>query len=224
MAKVKPITLRQYMDDTDLSKAPSLFVINRTSTVEESLGNISFSCLNDMGQQSSVTIHATGIPLDLTSQVPAENLVRSSHFRRILEKGQARIVTTESALTYIKESPVYQEEYDRVYNIQRAEDADFNGRGSRSESDEEIDLDGGLGSRRKKPIMEGEDYSSNMFVNAFIHHCNDDSYTDKMLSSEFLSKGMALPRRELEILMKNVNRQEIRDLVVQVIEDLPEGE
>jgi len=222
MAKVKTITLNQFMNQYDLNKAPSLYVINRTGATG-GLGNINFTCLNDMGQQSSVTIHATGIPLDLTSQVPAENLVKSSHFRRVLEKGQARIVTTESAQEYIRESTMYQDEYDRVHKIQRSEDADFKTiRGEGSE--EEIDLDRGMGQHRNKHVVEGQDYSTNMFVNAFILHCNDDSYTDKMLNAEFLSKGIGLPRSELEILLQYVNRQEIRDLVVMAIEDLPDGE
>ena len=226
MAKVRPITLRQYMDDVDLSKAPSLYVINRTGA-KGSLGNINFICMNDMGQQASVTIHATGIPLDLTSQVPAENLIKSPHFRRVLEKGQAKIVTTDSALDYIANSPLYQEEYDRVHKIQRTEDADFNMLKGADSSDgqDEIDLDRGIGAAKNKArAIEGESYSENMFVNAFITHCNEESYTDKQLSSEFLSKGLMLPRSELEILQRYVGRQEIRDLIVQAIEDLPEGE
>ena len=227
MAKVKPITLNAYMEQTDMNKAPSLFVINRTAQSNEALGNISFNCLNDLNQHTSVTIPATGIPIDLTSQVPAENLVRSAHFKRILEKGQAKIVSTASALEYIEESPRYQEEYDRVYNLKSAEDADFDRlqAGRKKDNDDEIDLDRGISKQRShKRSIEGDDVSKNMFVNAFIAHCNDDGYTDKQLESEFMAKGLSLPRSELEILQQYVSRQAIRDLVVEAIEDLPDGE
>lgn len=226
MAKVLPITLNNYLENTDLTKAPSLFVINRTAQSDTALGNISFNCLNDLGQHTSVTIPATAIPIDLTTQVPAENLVRSSYFRRILEKGQAKIISTASAEEYIASSPRYQDEYDRINNIVRAENADFAKMGKRpKDNDSEIDLDRGISSQRDaKRAIEGEDISSNMFVNAFVAHCGNDDYTDRQLETEFMAKGLALPRKELNILMQYVSRQAIRDLIVQAIEDLPEGE
>lgn len=228
MAKVAPITLNAYLDQTDMTKAPSLYVINRTSYSNDALGNISFNCLNDLAQHTSVTIPATAIPIDLTTQVPAENLVKSSHFRRLLEKGQAKIISTASALAYIEESPRYQEEYDRINNIVRAENADFaniNSGTRKRDNAQEIDLDRGISRQRDSSRMiEGESVSKNMFVNAFITHCNDEAYSDKSLESEFLAKGLSLPRSELNILQQYVGRQAIRDLIVDAIEDLPEGE
>lgn len=227
MSKVVPITLNAYMDQTDISKAPSLYVINRTAQSDDALGNVAFNCLNDLGQHTSVTIPATSIPIDLTSQVPAENLIKSAHFRRILEKGQAKIISTKSAEEYIATSPRYREEYDRVHNLKRKEDEDFNNLSPRRAVDnaEEIDLDRGISAQRdSRRVIEGDDVSKNMFVNAFIVHCNDDNYTDSQLESEFFSKGLTLPRSELIILQKYVSRQAIRDLIVQALDDLPEGE
>lgn len=227
MSKVVPITLNAYLDQNDISKAPSLFVINRTSYSNDAIGNVSFNCLNDLGQHTSVTIPATSIPIDLTTQVPAENLVKSSHFRSLLGKGQAKIITTESALEYIRTSPRYQEEYDRVHNLKRAADEDFNKLNKKRGADNAdiIDLDHGMSAQsRAQHLLEGEDVSKNMFVNAFIVHCGDDSYSDQQLEGEFLAKGMSLPRKELVTLQKYISRQYIRDLIVQAIDDLPDGE
>ncbi|AQT28698.1 hypothetical protein YOLOSWAG_220 [Erwinia phage vB_EamM_Yoloswag] len=211
--KVKPITLNTYIDSYDISKAPSLFVVNRTNP----LGDIAFNCINDMGQQTAVIIPATTIPIDLTTQVPADLLIRSSYFKRVLEKSRARIITTESAEAYIADSPRYQEEYNRVNKI----DQDARAGVGDLENDEEIDLD--MGSRGKRSIKhENEDVSSNMFVNAFIERCNGDDYDDHALEAEFLNKGLNLPVKELRTLLKYVNRQIIRDLIVEAINDAEE--
>lgn len=222
MAKVQPITLNAYLDRVDMDKAPSLYVINRTSQSEEALGNISFNCLNDLGQPVSVTIPATFIPIDLTTQVPAKNLVHSSFFRRVLEKGQAKIVSTESAETYIAESPRYRDEYNAVSNRNRAADADY--KSLRGEDNaNEIDLDRSIAKERgTSRLIEGQEVSTNMFVSSFLAHCNDENYTDKELESEFIARGLNLPRNELETLQQYVRRQAIRDLIVDALDDLVE--
>ncbi|QYW05582.1 hypothetical protein pEaSNUABM25_00226 [Erwinia phage pEa_SNUABM_25] len=212
--KVKPITLNAYNERYKDDSVASLYVLNRT----EPRGNVAFSAVNDLGQPIAVVVPATFIPIDLTTQATKESLMKSTHFRRALNQRQLVILDNDSAENFLRSNPLAKTELrnlSRIDGLIASDLKEIEG----SDDLEEIDLGGG-GGRKKTRHFEGDNISSNQFVNAFISRAAEDSQeSDENLEREFLNKGLSLPVEELELLRKHITRPAIVELIVQALDE-----
>lgn len=209
---VKPITLNTYNDRYGDNSVAPMYVVNRT----EPRGNVAFTAQNDMGQPVAVVVPATFIPIDLTTQATKESLLKSTHFRRALNMGQLVIIETDSAESYLQNNKLAQSELRKLNKMGHQLDVDL----SRGDNEELADIDLGAGSKKRAIVFEGDNVSSNNFVNAFIQRAAENSEeSDDNLEREFLTKGLELPRSELELLRKYITRPAIVELIVQALDD-----
>ncbi len=216
---VKTITLSKYNDLYGSNSVAPLYVVNTTSGPK---GNVSFSAKDDLGQAVSVTVPATFIPIDLTTQATRESLLTSTHFRRALNQKQLKIIETDSAEHYLRTNKNAQREIANLGRINQQITADLVANGFGSDEDEDGVGQIRLGGTRKSTVhFEGQSVSDNQFVNAFIERAAENSEeSDQNLEREFLNKCMTLTREDLELLRQYVHRPAIVELIVQSIEDL----
>ncbi|UAW53336.1 hypothetical protein pEaSNUABM30_00218 [Erwinia phage pEa_SNUABM_30] len=209
---VQPITLATYNERYGKDTVAPMYVANRT----EPRGNVMFSAKDDLGQPVPVLVPATFIPIDLTQQATKDSLLQSTHLRRALTMGQLVIIDTKSAEEYLRNSKIAQTEMRNLNKMNASIAADLG-----EETGELAAIDLGGGSKKKEILFEdGDQYSSNQFVNAFIMRAQEDSgESDDNLEREFLSRGLGLPVSELNILREHITRPAIVELIVQALDD-----
>ncbi|QZE56424.1 hypothetical protein pEaSNUABM40_00230 [Erwinia phage pEa_SNUABM_40] len=210
--QVQPITLTKYNELYGDNPVAPMYVANRT----EPRGNVMFSAKDDLGQPVAVLVPATFIPIDLTQQATKTSLMQSTHLRRALRIGQLVILETETAEEYLRTSAMAKTEMRHLNKMNASIAAEL------EEVDGQLAPINLAGGNTKKQIQfeDGDQLSSNQFVNAFIARAAEDSgESDDNLEREFLSRGLGLPVSELEILRANISRPAIVDLIVQAITD-----
>lgn len=203
---VSKITLNAYNDRYGDNPVAPLYVLNSTKPK----GNVAFNCVNDVGQPVGVMVPSTFIPVDLTEQITRDSLLKSTNFRRALSKGQLVILTNESAEDYLRTNSVAKREFARINKIV--------GSDLEPQSDDEeveISIDG---TEIRKVRFEGAEDGESVFVSAFIDRCADEEYSDDQLEAEFLSRGIDLPKPDLQTLAEQITRPAIRELIIQAME------
>ena len=209
--KVQPITLATYNERYGQDVVAPMYVANRTKP----RGNVMFSAQDDMGQPVPVLVPATFIPIDLTQQATKESLLKSTHLRRALQRGQLVIIDTKDAEHYLRTSALAKSEMANINRMGNAIAADLGEEGGELAA---IDLGGN--EQRHVQFEGGTQYSENQFVNAFIVRAAEDSEeSDDNLQREFLARGINLPESELEILRKHITRPAVVELIMQALDD-----
>ncbi|WOL24471.1 hypothetical protein fHeYen902_125 [Yersinia phage fHe-Yen9-02] len=203
--KVTPITLTEYNTQYGADPVAPLYVLNRTVP----RGDIAFNCQNDMGQTVPVIIPATFIPIDLTTLVPRENLIKSSFFRGILQKNSLVIIDNKAAENFLSTNSNARREYGRLNKMTEEQlKAAY------------VDLGEESAARSSAPRLENESLSTNNFVNALIERAAGGEDSDDNLEREFLSKYDTLSRADLEVLRANISHPALVSLIIDAIEDL----
>lgn len=215
-SKVKTLTLNSYMDKYGDDKVASLYVLNRTSKPK---GNIAFNSVDEMNRSACVFIPATFIPIDLTEIVTREGLFQNKDFKRNLSSGRLVIVDNESVEAYFRGNKTAKAERARLQGMTDSADVpEVYGDG------DEIDLAGGGRDSRKNIDVQIDEIEATgndaealdgMFVSAFIERCGETSgESDENLVSEFLQRGIDLPKEQMQYMLDNIQREAVREMII----------
>jgi hypothetical protein len=97
------------------SEEEEIYVINTSATIngpKRGASNVTFDVSYGNGQQRSVTIYASWVPQDLTSQASKSAILESPSFRDCIDQGWAKLVPNDEAETLL-------EDEDAVLEVQR---------------------------------------------------------------------------------------------------------
>lgn len=107
----KPAALKIVpLHEAEAHKSSFVYVVNKTNPK----GNISIVVPDGMGNQVSVRIPITWIPIDLTTQATKKSLLATPAFRSLVARKYIDLINPDSALEYL-EDPEAAKEMARIF-------------------------------------------------------------------------------------------------------------
>jgi len=106
--KIKTITLKTKQATLEKDPTEGFYVVNRTKP----RGHINFNARDEFGKQTTVQIPGVSMPIDLSTFIPAKNLILSTELRTLLSKSYIALVPDDAALKLFKENPALAKQRD----------------------------------------------------------------------------------------------------------------
>lgn len=105
----------QELLQSDRIKFEEIWVLNKTSVTEDKPGSVLFSVKVD-GDEQSIIIPSTWIPINLTDQVPADVLASSPNFRKVINSGRLTMHYAEDCIRFMQDKDA-QAELNRIKEV-----------------------------------------------------------------------------------------------------------
>ncbi len=203
---LKKITIAQYEKEVAGSKYPDLFVLN----ISKPFGNVCLNVQGETGKLEAIMLEATRLPTNITTEVPYDSILRSSEFRRMIQRGRLTIVSNESVMAYMAANKHARDEYESRYGSKWT---DVYGNEAINDVDEDIIEDDSVAD--DSTIMQNEvDYPQADQI--LLLEKEDVSRAHAQLNSV----GLDLEIGELEYILNNCTSNDLKDLAAEVITDL----
>ena len=100
--------------EMEATKSSSIWVLNSSNPK----GNITITVPNGMGNQVTVIVPVTWIPVDMTTQATKQSLLASPVFRRMLALGMIAVISEDDAQKLLQDDAA-QTEMQRIYAMPR---------------------------------------------------------------------------------------------------------
>lgn len=110
-----PVDIRQQLKMIQDQDSKHVYALNTTEMARPSKGAVSMRATNQFGEQITVFISNTYIPVDLAEDIPKGELLQSSDFLRMLRQGMITLISDEEAEEALN-SPEAKQESQRLYN------------------------------------------------------------------------------------------------------------
>ena len=214
MSKAKPtvraITLQAYEKLTKGEISAPLFVINSTGKNNRPRGCILINVMDEGGRSSCIEVVDTFIPVDLTQYATRKNLLESTDFRTHLSKRSLMICDPNSVHEYMSASNRARQEYRSItgqdYDIDMFVDLD-----NLADNTDHSEMDTNVPTQNDSVYPHAEEVIS-------LLTSGDDVRALDLLNS----RGLSMSIEELKYLEANVSSNAVKELIVEILEELEE--